>query len=211
MDSTTDSFNCSEDISDTCFMSLVWKAIIMMGPLRGKSYAISSLLRTLVLLLFYFTSNTSVDILRIASVTALHSPQYVSNFLPDTGPRPKKELLRNFEVFAMALWSPGQWLNRPSPSRSLFLFFILTKQKKSYKTCLHHSGLKQTIIKSKAMKNLSPPQFHTSQVTSSTQNHLSKAASQHPPPSFSSARITSKAWPTATISAKGKTPSPHRF
>lgn len=84
------------------------RPIITMGPLRGKSYAISSLLGTVVLLLFYFTSNFSVDILSIVSVTALHSPQYVSNFLPDKGPRPKKELLRNFEVFAMALWSPGQ-------------------------------------------------------------------------------------------------------
>lgn len=82
------------------------RSIVTMGPFRGKSYAISSLLGTLVLLLFYFTSNTSVDILSTVSVTALRSPQYVSNFLPDTGPRPKKELLRNFEVFAMALWSP---------------------------------------------------------------------------------------------------------
>lgn len=39
------------------------RSIISMRPLRSKSYDISSLLGTLVLLLFHFTSNTSVDIL----------------------------------------------------------------------------------------------------------------------------------------------------
>lgn len=54
----------------------------------------------------------------------------------------------------------------------------------------------------KAMKKLSPSESHKNQVTSSTHKHLSKAAIQHPPPSFSLPRIQSKAPPTATTSAK---------
>lgn len=66
-----------------------------------------------------------MDILSVLSVTTSHSPQHASNFLPDTGPRPKKEeLLRNFEVFALALWSPGQRFNRTSPSHSFPVFYL---------------------------------------------------------------------------------------
>lgn len=149
-------------------------------------------------------------IISIESVTSLYSSQFIGTFLPAIGPMPKKEeFLRNWG-FCCGTLASWPMLQSPNPSCSLFLHFIYLD--KSNKNIPEHPFMSLPWFQRqnnsyqdkqpKAMKKLSPSQSHKNQVTGSTHNHLSKAANQHPPPSFSLARIKSKAPPTATTSAK---------
>lgn len=160
------------------------------------------------MLLILLASYMSVYI--IVSVTSLYSSHLTGSFLPAVGPMPKKEeLLRNPKAFAMACWP---MLQLPNRSCSLFIYvllFILISKfilKKSSRTSLPWFQRKHENKQPGAMRKLSPSQSPKNQVTRDTCSHLSKAASQHPPPTFSLARIKSKATPTSTTSAKEESP-----
>lgn len=92
--------------------------------------------------LISFTSNTSLYIVSIVSVTSLCSSQYKGNFLRDMGPMPKREeLLKNSEAFP---WHTGILVNVSMAliHHALFpLLFILINQTKISRTFLYLSKL----------------------------------------------------------------------